>query len=322
MKITKQEIIAIFFTVLFEEFLRGIARFSTQFTNSIVLDRSYYFTIPISLLILISYFIITRYNKAKNFKIYREKDYAAREVLDALELYNKRIPPNERFVESDIVRWLKEDPKGKRDFFFIARIFDQVVGFTLIHYYKEFNFAFIAYLVSKKGVSFKNQNLTFAIFKEVTRYINKFGLKKSKALLFEVADPRHESSDIKYKNSVARIRHFTTIAEQTGFHVRAINIDYKQPHLYIPDKNEVGKEHSMLIMYAVKIMPEFLLKDDVENILNFIYNRLYPESFSEIQEEINLYKRYTNILFISQVSNLPEHINFLSLNQILKKTLF
>jgi hypothetical protein len=326
MELTKKDgfhiILTAFLTAPLEETVRLFCEWIRQPHPTLIsfLDsnKSFYFTLPICLLLIV-WWIYNKFRKHSDFKIRRVKNYASKEIFDALELYKKRIPPNERFDEGDIIRWLKEDQKRIRDFFFIARENKQVVGFTLIHFHEKVRLAFIAYLVSKKGRDFDGHKITYSLFKVVIMHTKKFKLRKCKAFLFEVDDPKQTGSEIKSKCAIARIRHFMAIAAQLGYDVRAINIEYKQPHLFIPSEEFSGKEHPMLLMYAIRKMPPFLTKSEVETILDNVYNWLYPESFSEIQQEIDDYKCYLKKLYTNQINSLPQQINLLNLNQIQKK---
>lgn len=64
MKFTRKEISVILLTVILEELLRfvigWIGRSYSSITKLLDIDKSYYITIPISLMFLLGYFILTR----------------------------------------------------------------------------------------------------------------------------------------------------------------------------------------------------------------------------------------------------------------------
>jgi hypothetical protein len=255
-----------------------------------------------------------------NIFIERVEDYSSPDILKALELYVKRIPENERFESSDIVRWLREDVKKTRDYFFIAKENDEIRGFTLIHYNPARQLAFIAYLVRKEKLKMSDPNIVTAqLFKKISGfYIGSSELKDCKAFLMEVDDPRFANSEKERNNRIARIRLFSMVAQQSRFHLRALGFEYKQPLLFIPKTEQKGSEQSMMLLYASSQMPAFLKKEEVLSLLDFVYNWLYPESFSEIPEENENYKAYLNEFFNIQINSLPDRVEVLNLHQIIE----
>jgi len=261
-----------------------------------------------------------------DLKVYNVTDYGDPEVLEALDLYNERISENERFGSEDIIRWLREDQEKidrniSRDYFFVAKMLNVVCGFTLLHYSHKENLAFIAYLVSKPGTQMKGESITTLLFKEVAKLFHEEDeLNFCKAFLLEVDNPLVAKTSEEYKNDIVRIRFFCMVAQQRGFNLRALNFDYKQPLLFIPKTGQHGTEMSLLLMYAAKTVPEFLSNQEVADILNFVYNWLYLESFSEVSEENEQYKRYLADLYLEQKQLIPDKTKLLNVHQIIENT--
>lgn len=86
------------------------------------------------------------------------KDYRDPEVFQALDIYEERIPANERFETPDIVRWLREDQEqrslssaGPWDYFVVAKANGKVCGCTLVHYYPICSTCFCRLSRRRKG---------------------------------------------------------------------------------------------------------------------------------------------------------------------------
>jgi hypothetical protein len=272
----------------------------------------------------------TRYVKAMPSPVAVDlvTDYRSPDVLAALDLYDDRIPEGERFEATDIMRWLREDQEQRelgiaadapRDFLLVAKARGQVCGFALLHYYPIVQFAFIAYLVADRGVQGGNGSISERLADRVSWLLgNDTQLRNSKGFLLEVDDPSRAESENDRTERLARIRLFCMLAEREGYALRALDFDYRQPQLKIPVEKEFGKELPMLLMYAPKRASSdgCLSKSDAENLLAFIYKRLYPESFSAIAEENDAYRRYLEDLYQAQTALLPDRIASLSFAQI------
>src|ERR1039458_6516361 len=125
------------------------------------------------------------------------KDCTDPDIRAALELYESRIPDDERFEAPDIVRWLREDQQqrsdgvaGPRDYFVVAKADSRVCGFTLLHYYQTLDLAFIAYLVAERGVAIDHGTISQRLLEKVAwLFANEEHLRSCKGFLLEVDDP-------------------------------------------------------------------------------------------------------------------------------------
>lgn len=256
-------------------------------------------------------------------------DYASPDVLEALLLYSRRIPAEEQFEAEDIVRWLREDQEhqqqsgvGARDYFFVATLLNEVCGFTLLHFHEDDQLAFVAYLVAKEGVSLRKGTITALLFEKVAHlFAHEQRLQKCDGFLLEVDDPRQAVSPRERRKRLARIVLFCTLAQQHGVTLRALDCDYRQPHLHVPAKDELGQEQHMLLMYASKVMPTSLPRNDIARLFGYIYNWLYPEGFSEHPEENMAYRAYLKEFCSLQMARMPESIRMLNVSQIKEITM-
>jgi hypothetical protein len=243
----------------------------------------------------------------------------------ALKLYAKRIPDDQRFEAADVVRWIREDqitrhtsPGAPTDWFVIAKMRRRVCGFILLHYYPSTQLAFFAYMVvpNTPGVPFDAVSRTLS--SGVSRLLRKRKeLRACKGFVLEVEDPRNERSQHKQSECLARVRRFYTLAEMQGLSLRALDIDYKQPRLSIGDANSV--ERPMLLLSARNRQGAFsadLQRDEVREVLSFIYARVYPEGYSPDPVENQAYREYCTGLRDKEVAALPERVRSLSLTQL------
>jgi uncharacterized protein DUF4062 len=256
----------------------------------------------------------------------RVTDVAKPSVLAALNLFTRRIPEAERFQPEDIIRWLQEDQKqqqltgqGLRNYFMIARTRVRVCGFLLMHYYHRHRLAFIAYLVSEKEIAFARGTIAARLLDHMAQLLSTDEqLRACRGFLLEVDEPRHTADETARRRQMARVEFFCTLAQSRGYSLRALGIDYRQPLLHLPEEGDRGREVPMMLMYASRTVESFLPRADVEQLLGFVYQELYPQGFSAVEHENDLYRAYLNEFLAEQVARLPDRVQLLSSRDIRK----
>lgn len=241
----------------------------------------------------------------------------------ALELYRKRIPDDQRFDPSDIVRWIREDErsraaKGPSDWFVVAKYRKQVRGFVLFHYYPVSRLALFAYMVvaNTPGINFSSvsRSLTRAIAQFLKR---RQGLRGCRGLVMEVEDPRRERTARKQNEALARISRFCTLAEMNGLSLRVLDFDYKQPKLSLEQPD--GSERPMLLLSArmrKDNSPTAPYRAEAEELLAFIYGHVYPEGYSIDTNQNLAYRQYCEDLLRREMDTLPSEIRALGSSQL------
>jgi hypothetical protein len=243
----------------------------------------------------------------------------------ALKLYAKRIPDDQRFDADDIVRWIREDQITRRtrlgaptDWFVVAKMRRRVCGFILLHYYPSTQLALFAYMVVANTPGVPVDAVSGSLSSGVSRLLKKRKeLRGYKGFVLEVEDPRKENSQRKQTECLARVRRFCTLAEMQGFSLRAFDIDYKQPRLSMDDTNSA--ERPMLLMSARNRQgaPGAEVKrEEVKEVLSFVYTRVYPEGYSSDPAENQAYREYCTTLLEKEVAALPERVRSLSSAQL------
>jgi predicted phosphodiesterase len=240
------------------------------------------------------------------------------DIRAALELYEKRIPEHERFEAPDIVRWLREEQEERergiddaRSYFIVAKDGVRVRGFALLHYHPKVHLAFIAYLVAAKGPKLDDEYISQKLLEKIKwLFGNEEYLASCCGFLLEVDDPAVARTAKHKQERLARIRLFCMLAESLGFSLRALDFDYRQPLLWIPAEDECGQEVPMMLMYArgSGLSDCTLGRSEVKSLLQFVYKWLYPEGFSEVENENIQYREYTNRLYDQQIQRIPEKV--------------
>lgn len=191
-------------------------------------------------------------------EVIRVTDPMSQDLHEALELYSQRIPDDEQFSPSDIVRWLRDDleevaPNRPRDYFLVARVGDLICGCVLLHYYPLPKFGFIAYLVAledQRGHAHSNNNISTRLMAAVNELIRaRPELGDCKGFLLEVDRPSPQATEGELRQCLARIRLFGMLAEAQGFCLRAFDLSYYHPPLSSTDPETTVP---MLLMYLYR----------------------------------------------------------------------
>ena len=256
----------------------------------------------------------------------RVRDPRSLDVISAMELYAARIPASEQVNGPDFIRWLRDDEEKRRegersrDFMFVAKQRGEVCGFALLHSNPERRLGFVAYLVAVKGLKDEDRTISAALLEEVARLFAPGGeLADHSGILLEVEDPRSATSPDHQREQLARIRLFCALAVREGFVLRALDFPYRQPFLHIPQESERGCEIPLLLMFAQPQGARIERSFDqarVRELLEFMYQWLYPEGFSEIEEENAEYRRYVAELHAALSEQLPERVPAIDLGHI------
>jgi hypothetical protein len=235
----------------------------------------------------------------------------------ALGLYEKRLDGELRFGTSDIIRWIEDDLKNRknsssapRDYFLVAKHNHKIKAFVLFHYFPLKKMAFLAYMVVDRNTAgLALDELSQALASRILRLLSRDSLLRNcEALIFEVEDPR-SAPQAKQLHNIARIQRFCSLAATCGFTLRAFDIAYSQPAFVVP--SALGESEQALLLISARARREndkANVRNEVESILDLIYFDLYPSGFSDIAEEQNAYTQYCRELRDRVINTLPEKI--------------
>jgi hypothetical protein len=258
------------------------------------------------------------------------EDFRHNDLEHAFDLYTQRIPADERFEPTDIIRWLRQSQQQAKDrtnasgdYFLTAKSGRRVCGFILFHYYYKERLAFFAYFAVAKGkhLSDGHDLAARSLMAQANRLFSKRReLMNCEGFVLEVDDPRRAESKKVATERLARIRRFCMLAEAQGFTLRAFDIDYKQPRLN--HINDNSSEKTMLLMYArngSQLSKSSVALREVRKLLKFIYLTVYPESYSEIDEENKVYRLYLKNLYSQEAEALSQPVQTLNFKQLKAK---
>jgi len=240
----------------------------------------------------------------------------------ALDLYRKRVPNDQRFEPSDIVRWIREDRIRRirnisSDWFIVAKYRRRVSGFVLFHHVRSAQLVFFAYMVVANTPGLAVNAISRALTFEIAHLLTKRKeLRGYRGFVLEVEDPRKETGR-RREESLARIRRFCTLAEMQGFSLRALDIEYKQPKLSLEDLDNT--ERPMLLLSARTRQAEAETTDhrpEAEELLRFTYTNIYPEGYSDDAGENRAYQDYCARLLERETAKLPAQVVSLSCAQL------
>jgi hypothetical protein len=253
-------------------------------------------------------------------------DHRDPDLVEALDIYEERIPAAERFEAPDVIRWLREDQEQRKlnatgpwDYCFIAKTRHRVCGLALMHYYPKLQLAFMAYLVVEKGVPVGSGTVSHKLLDSISNLLAKDKhLRECKGFVFEVDDPVLAASDDERRERLARIRLFSMLAQANGLTLRGLDFGYRQPPLSLSKGRRKPKQVSMLLMFGPRVShsQNWMTKREVAKLLKFIFEWLYPEGFSEVPEETAKYRNYLSRLCSTEIARLPTRIALLSFAQI------
>ena len=232
----------------------------------------------------------------------------------AANLLPERIP--DALDPDDIVRWVRNDPV--ENVLLVAKIGTAVWGFLLFHYFVEQRTAFFAYFISNRKLKDVNgQHASEVLFEELgNQFKTDENLRDCRRFLFEVERPDPTRRDHRLQ-SLARINLFCQLAASQGFALKALDLEYLQPRLSLDDPKSVEKP--MLLMYAYEADETdsgFVPREQVEEMLQFVYTTLYPSDFSINESDTENYRAYAAALFNRQSENLPQEVKTLDFKEI------
>jgi len=240
----------------------------------------------------------------------------------ALDLYDERIPEDERFPRSDIINWIAEnrqlsrhDRISPRNYLLVAKFQRKVRAFVLFHFYPARKIAFFAYMVAEKGTKGNNHSKVSArLVDRVASLVKGHPMVRNcEMLIFEVEDPRVSITPAQRRqqlHDIARVQLFCALAAACGCPLIALDFPYLQPQLSIPD-GESGAEKPLLLLVAPidrQHAKGSWEKGEVLRILSFIYEELYPKGFSPVEELTQAYKEYCSGLYRRMERSLADSI--------------
>ncbi|HKZ82845.1 MAG TPA: hypothetical protein VJ793_04220 [Anaerolineae bacterium] len=233
------------------------------------------------------------------------------DLVGALDLYERRLPENERDSIDNIVRWQAEFEAGVKDnrtkfddYLLIAKCGGQVCGLLYAQYYHRTRLLLVSYLISDDRIPQKHR-IVPAIRKKLATIL-KTELAACAGIVFELEHPDFSKRPRRCRG---RQRLFTALALEMGMVVKRLGIDYKQPRLSLWDPSY--SEEPQVLMYARRRAPaldDSIPKGEVVHILDTLYNSWYGDCYEDNTERDSEYRAYLRSLFQNTVSQMPDRV--------------
>jgi hypothetical protein len=232
-------------------------------------------------------------------------------IMDALALYEERIPAEERYDLEHMVDLVRDHidykfGRGWKMHFLVATFDGRCVGMLICFEDVQVNFAFISYLAARNPrLPGKNPpDVSARLAKGLIETRQRMGLS-SPRFLFEVEDPALAQDLKERRRRLSRIKLFDSLAPFEDLHLRALDVPYVQPMLDWPGPG-CGKE--LLLCYAAQGLQTTLPRSEVVDILNWTYNGIYGVESVEDQGTERTYGQHVRELRDSVVQPLPERV--------------
>lgn len=249
-------------------------------------------------------------------------------IWSALDLYSKRLPPDERYDVDVFFNMIKHHlagdfgPRRKSDYWraylFLARYGKEVVGMLLGYNYDDAqrNFLYIPYLVAWKPP--KNQrnpvDISRLLVRALARVQRESEAKERPAkFLTEVDDPSESSDPKEQSRRRNRIELFTKIAAFSKIQLRCIDFKFLQPKLEPWSKQQ---EKQLRLLYGAEHLPSSLSRAELLDIITWLYTQLYAANISDDPAEGQEYERYLRELLDRATEKLPDEARLLRLQEI------
>ncbi len=251
-------------------------------------------------------------------------DPADPDLRVALALYNKSFPEDQRCDEADMVRWVREDARHRKqlkypdltDWYIVAKYKRVVCGLVVFHYSRLSGLGLIAYMVTEKKPGLAANDISAALGARVARlFRRRRELRGCKGFVVEVEDPREASTKRKRDERLARIRRFCTLAETQELSLRAFEFDYKQPRLSL--ERDDAERRMLLLSARYQGNTNEILSARTEAIecLKFVLTEIYPDGYDIDLQQCEAYRKYCAELMQREVASLPDPLRALSCAQ-------
>lgn len=260
-----------------------------------------------------------RYTKAKVLDVKRVVEPDDPDLMAALALYERSIPPTEQDKADSILRWFKEVAEETRehrcklvDYFLVARYRGTVCAFIYAHYYPSSELMFISYLVVDRKIPVaRGSAASSLLLHNLLREIQKKA-RACKGVVFEVDRPGLSAEAERYRRR-ARIRLFERLGSAAGITVRGLDFDYRQPQLDLWEEGH--PEEPMTLMYGRLgrfSIQQVISRSEVARAVEFVYSEIYGDHFEHDARLDAEFRQYVASLYQQIVATLPEKVPVLT----------
>jgi hypothetical protein len=248
------------------------------------------------------------------------------DLRSAIQIYNERLPVQERYDESSLVEMIQKHLSGNfgshrlpgswKAHLLVAKYAAEVVGMLLGYDDLGANFSFISYLVAKQPRPdvVNEDKIGGELCEEFLRIRKETKRTESPRFLTEVDDPARTDDPIEQQRRLARIRLFEKFAVYLGIKVRLLDVAFLQPKLNPWSDNE--PEEKLILLYAAEEVSARLSKRETVEILTWTYTQLYAANMFDDPTDLEQYMEYIRSLLKRITDALPDSVELLRLQKL------
>lgn len=241
------------------------------------------------------------------------------DVYKLINLYEMVMPDNYRSPATDIIRWLDEYQENKKnpdhtleEYWLIGKFNNQVVSFFFFQYYLDSKFLFISYLGIDEHALHKNGLAAKTVLAEFQERLQ-HELQECRGIVYEIATPVPNDTNKEKINKWARKKLFKMYAKKLGFAAYELGLEYVAPKISTDPDASFEEERLALSYIPLKKFPidASMPKDEVIEILLFVYLQVYGDSYNDDPTMSQTYKSYLSSLLDDYIAKLPERVPLL-----------
>jgi hypothetical protein len=254
-------------------------------------------TIVGGLIVLYAWYLWDKFYNRVKVKLATKK--TQKEVFGMLELYSRLFPEDgTNYSSEEILNFLADENGEKQathvqveDFFLVATVRDDVVGFLFCHYYPEIKYAIISYFGTDKNSQLARECAAELLLKKLVKFL-RHQKPPCELLVSELQKPNENLEKVQNQERKARVGLFRQTAARFHLHAYHILIEYQRPKLSLdPNLNEESLVLMCVPLTACKTT-NTLSKIGVIRLLEFIHYYCYADFYSPSDPSFTIFQNY------------------------------
>lgn len=248
------------------------------------------------------------------------------ELRCAIQIYNERLPAEERYDESILVDLIRHHLSGDfganrpsaywKAHLLVSKYGAEVVGMLLGYDDLSASISFVSYLVAKppRPDVVNEDVISEELLREFLRIHEQDGEARKLRYLTEVDDPTRTDDPTERLRRLARIALFDRFAAYAGIELRVLDLTFLQPKLD-PWAGD-APEKELMLLYAAESVPASLSKTEALEILTWSYTQLYAANMFDDPADFERYMAYVRSLLERVANKLPDRVELLRVQKL------
>ncbi|MDR3410734.1 MAG: hypothetical protein P4L87_07295 [Formivibrio sp.] len=212
-----------------------------------------------------------------------------RDISEIVDLYERRIDQSQQYETHQFIEWIQDASirKTLNNTVFVAKHDRHVVGFLQLMMPNDCKHLFASYFaVDETSVHGRVEAAEGLVFRAMLYATN---LLRQPSVIFEVERPHPDKDAVKAQHDFARIRRFKNLFERFGYRAYELAAPYIQPEM--PNDAGYANRHDMLLMMATDKQLNAITRVEYDEIVGFIYDRIYGLTFKNDPELRTIYQQ-------------------------------